>query len=160
MNWSQNAIQQNLISDNMLYIFTWWFCPCLGKIKGLTKNVLKLSLTVCDHWLTLRNVVWCVCVSTKVALLYIIGCCLVLQFLYFSLIQLNLPPLWDCVLRCLYACLTLCFSLCLCVCHSLSQGSEGFGSQVNKCLENAEYLYDQLQRRTDFELIFKDKVLV
>uniref|UniRef100_A0A8C2X153 Glutamate decarboxylase 3 n=2 Tax=Cyclopterus lumpus TaxID=8103 RepID=A0A8C2X153_CYCLU len=25
-----------------------------------------------------------------------------------------------------------------------AKGSEGFGSQVNKCLENAEYLYDQL----------------
>ncbi|KAM7378677.1 hypothetical protein PAMP_004283 [Pampus punctatissimus] len=36
-------------------------------------------------------------------------------------------------------------------------GLEGFGSQVNKCLENAEYLYDQLQRRTDFELVFKNK---
>ncbi|KAM7401438.1 hypothetical protein PAMA_005577 [Pampus argenteus] len=38
-----------------------------------------------------------------------------------------------------------------------AKGSEGFGSQVNKCLENAEYLYDQLQRRTDFELVFKNK---
>ncbi|KAA8587581.1 hypothetical protein FQN60_016443 [Etheostoma spectabile] len=38
-----------------------------------------------------------------------------------------------------------------------AKGSEGFGSQVNKCLENAEYLYDQLQRRTDFELVFKSK---
>uniref|UniRef100_A0A8D0CV40 Glutamate decarboxylase 3 n=1 Tax=Sander lucioperca TaxID=283035 RepID=A0A8D0CV40_SANLU len=38
-----------------------------------------------------------------------------------------------------------------------AKGSEGFGSQVNKCLENAEYLYDQLQRKTDFELVFKSK---
>ncbi|CAK6977668.1 glutamate decarboxylase 1 [Scomber scombrus] len=38
-----------------------------------------------------------------------------------------------------------------------AKGSEGFGSQVNKCLENAEYLYDRLQRRTDFELVFKNK---
>ncbi|XP_035527388.1 glutamate decarboxylase 1 [Morone saxatilis] len=38
-----------------------------------------------------------------------------------------------------------------------AKGSEGFGTQVNKCLENAEYLYDQLQMRTDFELVFKDK---
>ncbi|KAK2844009.1 hypothetical protein Q5P01_010668 [Channa striata] len=38
-----------------------------------------------------------------------------------------------------------------------AKGSEGFGSQVNKCLENAEYLYDQLQRRTGFELVFKNK---
>ncbi|XP_068459729.1 glutamate decarboxylase 1 isoform X2 [Clinocottus analis] len=38
-----------------------------------------------------------------------------------------------------------------------AKGSEGFGSQVNKCLENAEYLYDELQRRTDFELVLKNK---
>ncbi|KAF3846873.1 hypothetical protein F7725_003951, partial [Dissostichus mawsoni] len=38
-----------------------------------------------------------------------------------------------------------------------AKGSQGFGSQVNKCLENAEYLYDHLQRRTDFELVFKHK---
>ncbi|XP_071392249.1 glutamate decarboxylase 1 [Centroberyx affinis] len=38
-----------------------------------------------------------------------------------------------------------------------AKGSEGFGSQVNKCLENAEYLYDQLQRRKDFELVFTSK---
>ncbi|KAK5914559.1 hypothetical protein CgunFtcFv8_008992 [Champsocephalus gunnari] len=38
-----------------------------------------------------------------------------------------------------------------------AKGSQGFGSQVNKCLENAEYLYEQLQRRTDFELVFKHK---
>ncbi|KAG7221024.1 hypothetical protein INR49_031195 [Caranx melampygus] len=38
-----------------------------------------------------------------------------------------------------------------------AKGSQGFGSQVNKCLENAEYLYDQLQRRRDFELVFKNK---
>uniref|UniRef100_A0A665VL61 Zgc:163121 n=1 Tax=Echeneis naucrates TaxID=173247 RepID=A0A665VL61_ECHNA len=39
-----------------------------------------------------------------------------------------------------------------------AKGSEGFGSQVNKCLENAEYLYDQLQRRADFQLVFGHKV--
>ena len=44
------------------------------------------------------------------------------------------------------------------LCHRLSQGSDGFGSQVNKCLENAEYLYNQLKRRTDFELVFNNKV--
>uniref|UniRef100_A0A8D3BBK7 Glutamate decarboxylase 1-like n=1 Tax=Scophthalmus maximus TaxID=52904 RepID=A0A8D3BBK7_SCOMX len=38
-----------------------------------------------------------------------------------------------------------------------AKGSEGFGSQVDKCLENAEYLYDQLQRRKDFELVLKTK---
>lgn len=38
------------------------------------------------------------------------------------------------------------------------QGSEGFENQINKCLENAEYLYDQLQRRTDFKLVFDSKV--
>uniref|UniRef100_A0A665VL67 Zgc:163121 n=1 Tax=Echeneis naucrates TaxID=173247 RepID=A0A665VL67_ECHNA len=38
-----------------------------------------------------------------------------------------------------------------------AKGSEGFGSQVNKCLENAEYLYDQLQRRADFQLVFGHK---
>uniref|UniRef100_G3PPM1 Glutamate decarboxylase 1a n=1 Tax=Gasterosteus aculeatus aculeatus TaxID=481459 RepID=G3PPM1_GASAC len=38
-----------------------------------------------------------------------------------------------------------------------AKGSEGFGAQVNKCLENAEYLYDQLQRRTHFELVLKNK---
>ncbi len=49
-------------------------------------------------------------------------------------------------------------SLCLCVCHLPSKGSEGFGAQVNKCFENAEYLYNQLQRGTDFELVFRNKV--
>lgn len=38
------------------------------------------------------------------------------------------------------------------------QGSEGFENQINKCLENAEYLYDQLQKRTDFKLVFDSKV--
>lgn len=51
-----------------------------------------------------------------------------------------------------------CLYVFLCLFVSLSQGSEGFGAQVNNCLENAEYLYDQLQRRTDFELVFKNKV--
>uniref|UniRef100_A0A665VL40 Zgc:163121 n=1 Tax=Echeneis naucrates TaxID=173247 RepID=A0A665VL40_ECHNA len=30
-------------------------------------------------------------------------------------------------------------------------------AKVNKCLENAEYLYDQLQRRADFQLVFGHK---
>ncbi|KAM6919158.1 glutamate decarboxylase 1 [Xenentodon cancila] len=38
-----------------------------------------------------------------------------------------------------------------------AKGSEGFGSQVNKCLENSEYLYNQLQRRTGFQLVFRHK---
>ncbi|CAL8343415.1 unnamed protein product [Merluccius merluccius] len=38
-----------------------------------------------------------------------------------------------------------------------AKGSEGFGSQVNKCLENAEYLYKQLQRRADFKLVLESK---
>lgn len=38
-----------------------------------------------------------------------------------------------------------------------AKGSEGFGSQVNKCLGNAEYLFDKLQYRTDFQLVFRSK---
>ncbi|KAM3605213.1 uncharacterized protein V6R79_022297 [Siganus canaliculatus] len=38
-----------------------------------------------------------------------------------------------------------------------AKGSEGFGSQIDKCLENAQYLYDQLQKRTEFQLVFKSK---
>ncbi|TRY84134.1 hypothetical protein DNTS_026034 [Danionella cerebrum] len=38
------------------------------------------------------------------------------------------------------------------------QGSEGFEAQVNHCLENSEYLYYKLKRRTDFQLVFKGKV--
>uniref|UniRef100_A0A673A1T8 Zgc:163121 n=1 Tax=Sphaeramia orbicularis TaxID=375764 RepID=A0A673A1T8_9TELE len=38
-----------------------------------------------------------------------------------------------------------------------AKGAQGFGTQVNKCLENAEYLYDQLQKRGDFELVFQNK---
>lgn len=38
-----------------------------------------------------------------------------------------------------------------------AKGSEGFGSQVNKCLENAEYLYKQLQMRADFKLVLESK---
>lgn len=50
-------------------------------------------------------------------------------------------------------------SLCIHLLHwCISQGTEGFGSQINRCLENAEYLYDQLQRRADFELVFRHKV--
>lgn len=40
----------------------------------------------------------------------------------------------------------------------VSQGSEGFEAQINKCLDNAEYLYDQLQRTSDFQLVFDSKV--
>ncbi|XP_036374781.1 glutamate decarboxylase 1 [Megalops cyprinoides] len=38
-----------------------------------------------------------------------------------------------------------------------AKGSEGFGSQVNRCLENAEYLFTCLRKRADFELVFKSK---
>ena len=38
------------------------------------------------------------------------------------------------------------------------QGSEGFESQINRCLDNAEYLYDKLEGRADFQLVFKSKV--
>ncbi|XP_077411961.1 glutamate decarboxylase 1 isoform X4 [Vanacampus margaritifer] len=38
-----------------------------------------------------------------------------------------------------------------------AKGTEGFGAQVNKCMGNAKYLYDLLQRRKDFELVFKNK---
>ncbi|CDQ65649.1 unnamed protein product [Oncorhynchus mykiss] len=38
-----------------------------------------------------------------------------------------------------------------------AKGSEGFESQVNKCLENAEHLFDKLKQRPDFELVFKSK---
>ena len=53
---------------------------------------------------------------------------------------------------------SVCLSLSLSLCLLLSQGSQGFGAQVDKCLKNAEYLYDQLQRRTGFELVYKNKV--
>ncbi|XP_061652578.1 glutamate decarboxylase 1 [Phyllopteryx taeniolatus] len=38
-----------------------------------------------------------------------------------------------------------------------AKGTEGFGAQVNKCLGNAEYLHDRLQKRKDFELVFQNK---
>ncbi|CAB1326238.1 unnamed protein product [Coregonus sp. 'balchen'] len=38
-----------------------------------------------------------------------------------------------------------------------AKGSEGFESQVNKCLENAEHLFDKIKQRPDFELVFKGK---
>ncbi|KAJ8337024.1 hypothetical protein SKAU_G00382440 [Synaphobranchus kaupii] len=38
-----------------------------------------------------------------------------------------------------------------------AKGSEGFGSQVNRCLENAEYLFNSLSERADFELVLKNK---
>uniref|UniRef100_A0A8C8GLS7 Uncharacterized protein n=1 Tax=Oncorhynchus tshawytscha TaxID=74940 RepID=A0A8C8GLS7_ONCTS len=38
-----------------------------------------------------------------------------------------------------------------------AKGSEGFESQVNKCLENAEHLFDKLKQRPDFELVFKSE---
>lgn len=38
-----------------------------------------------------------------------------------------------------------------------AKGSEGFGSQVNRCLENAEYLFNRLSERADFELVYRSK---
>ncbi|XP_030629393.1 glutamate decarboxylase 1 [Chanos chanos] len=38
-----------------------------------------------------------------------------------------------------------------------AKGSEGFGAQVNHCLENAEYLYCKIKSRPDFELVFNSK---
>uniref|UniRef100_A0A3B3T4V0 Glutamate decarboxylase 3 n=1 Tax=Paramormyrops kingsleyae TaxID=1676925 RepID=A0A3B3T4V0_9TELE len=38
-----------------------------------------------------------------------------------------------------------------------AKGSEGFGCQVNWCLENAEYLFNKLEKRPDFELVCKTK---
>ncbi|XP_036412272.1 glutamate decarboxylase 1 [Colossoma macropomum] len=38
-----------------------------------------------------------------------------------------------------------------------AKGSEGFESQVNHCLENAEYLYYKLKSRKDFQLVFQSK---
>ncbi|XP_041914605.1 glutamate decarboxylase 1 isoform X3 [Alosa sapidissima] len=38
-----------------------------------------------------------------------------------------------------------------------AKGSEGFESQINRCLDNAEYLYDKLEGRADFKLLFKSK---
>uniref|UniRef100_A0AAY4A3R1 Glutamate decarboxylase n=1 Tax=Denticeps clupeoides TaxID=299321 RepID=A0AAY4A3R1_9TELE len=38
-----------------------------------------------------------------------------------------------------------------------AKGMEGFESQINKCLENAEYLFDKLKNRTDFLLVFESK---
>lgn len=38
-----------------------------------------------------------------------------------------------------------------------AKGSEGFGGQVNKCLENAEYLYNQIELRPGFQLVFQGK---
>ncbi|XP_061110351.1 glutamate decarboxylase 1 isoform X2 [Conger conger] len=38
-----------------------------------------------------------------------------------------------------------------------AKGSEGFGSQINRCLENAEHLFNLLSEREDFELVFKSK---
>ena len=40
------------------------------------------------------------------------------------------------------------------------QGSEGFGSQIDKCMGNADYLFEKLQNRTDFELVLRSKVSV
>ncbi|KAG9356124.1 hypothetical protein JZ751_000968 [Albula glossodonta] len=39
-----------------------------------------------------------------------------------------------------------------------AKGSEGFSMQVNRCLENAEYLFNCLSKRADFELVCKSKV--
>ncbi|XP_063076009.1 glutamate decarboxylase 1 [Engraulis encrasicolus] len=38
-----------------------------------------------------------------------------------------------------------------------AKGSMGFEAQINRCLDNAEYLYDKLQSRADFQLVFKSK---
>ncbi|XP_076837810.1 glutamate decarboxylase 1 [Brachyhypopomus gauderio] len=38
-----------------------------------------------------------------------------------------------------------------------AKGSEGFEAQINRCLENAEYLYCKLQNRNDFQLVFQSK---
>ncbi|XP_066508180.1 glutamate decarboxylase 1-like [Hoplias malabaricus] len=38
-----------------------------------------------------------------------------------------------------------------------AKGSEGFESQVNHCLDNAEYLYYKLKSRKDFQLVFQSK---
>ncbi|KAF7692869.1 glutamate decarboxylase 1 isoform X1 [Silurus meridionalis] len=38
-----------------------------------------------------------------------------------------------------------------------AKGSEGFESQINHCLENAEYLYYKLKSRQDFQLVFQSK---
>ncbi|XP_073534745.1 glutamate decarboxylase 1-like isoform X2 [Phyllobates terribilis] len=39
-----------------------------------------------------------------------------------------------------------------------AKGSYGFELQINKCLENAEYLYKKLKSRDNFELVFADEV--
>lgn len=72
----------------------------------------------------------------------------------------NFLPKQNQVIRCLYALLTITICLSHYVHYLICEGSDGFGSQVNKCLENAAYLYDQLQKRTEFELVFKNKVSV
>nr|DBA24639.1 TPA: hypothetical protein GDO54_012266 [Pyxicephalus adspersus] len=38
-----------------------------------------------------------------------------------------------------------------------AKGTSGFELQVNKCLENAEYLYKKLKTRDNFELVFPDE---
>ncbi|XP_058874745.1 glutamate decarboxylase 1-like isoform X4 [Acipenser ruthenus] len=38
-----------------------------------------------------------------------------------------------------------------------AKGAEGFEVQVNKCLDNAEYLYNKLKQRVDFKLVFDGK---
>ncbi|XP_066578408.1 glutamate decarboxylase 1 isoform X1 [Amia ocellicauda] len=38
-----------------------------------------------------------------------------------------------------------------------AKGTEGFEIQINKCLQNAEYLYSRLKERADFELVFKSE---
>ncbi|PIO41234.1 hypothetical protein AB205_0131940 [Aquarana catesbeiana] len=37
-------------------------------------------------------------------------------------------------------------------------GTCGFELQINKCLENAEYLYKKLKTLENFELVFPDEV--
>lgn len=100
----------------------------------------------------LKNVLWCycMCVSTVYSMLLLFKTLGAAHFnSLFSLNCLSLPSF--------YIYIPVKHSTVF-LCHSFSQGSEGFETHVNKCLENAEYLYDQLKRRTGFELVFKNKV--
>lgn len=38
------------------------------------------------------------------------------------------------------------------------QGTVGFESQINKCLELAEYLYNKIKNREEFEMVFEGEV--
>lgn len=39
-----------------------------------------------------------------------------------------------------------------------NQGTVGFENQINKCLELAEYLYDKIKNREEFEMVFDGEV--